>query len=202
MKLILLTMPDFFVEEDKIITALFDEGLELLHLRKPAAEPILSERLLSLIPPQYHSRIVTHDNFYLKDEYSLRGIHLNARNPHPPVSYKGHVSKSLHTIDELKKEKRNYTYVFLSPIFNSISKPNYPAGFTLAMLKDAARHGLIDHRVMALGGMNEQHIRAVKELGFGGAVIMGDLWSRFDIRATRDYKPLINHFKTLRQAVE
>ena len=41
MKLILLTPPDFFVEEDKILTALFEEGLDLLHLRKPDTEPVI-----------------------------------------------------------------------------------------------------------------------------------------------------------------
>ncbi len=34
MKLIVVTTPTFFVEEDKIITALFEEGLDVLHLRK------------------------------------------------------------------------------------------------------------------------------------------------------------------------
>ena len=34
MKLIVVTAPTFFVEEDKIITALFEEGLDILHLRK------------------------------------------------------------------------------------------------------------------------------------------------------------------------
>ena len=33
MKLILMTTPYFFVEEHQIINALFDEGLEILHLR-------------------------------------------------------------------------------------------------------------------------------------------------------------------------
>ena len=32
MKLIVVTAPTFFVEEDKIITALFEEGLDILHL--------------------------------------------------------------------------------------------------------------------------------------------------------------------------
>ena len=35
MKLILMTVPYFFIEEHQILTALFDEGLEVLHLRKP-----------------------------------------------------------------------------------------------------------------------------------------------------------------------
>ena len=42
MKLILMTTPYFFVEEHQIINALFDEGLEILHLRKPETEPVYS----------------------------------------------------------------------------------------------------------------------------------------------------------------
>ena len=42
MKLILMSTPYFFVEEHQILTALFDEGLEILHLRKPETEPVYS----------------------------------------------------------------------------------------------------------------------------------------------------------------
>lgn len=50
MKLIVVTSPIFFVEEDKIITMLFEEGLDILHLRKPETPAMYSERLLTLIP--------------------------------------------------------------------------------------------------------------------------------------------------------
>ena len=50
MKLILITTPTYFVEEDKILTTLFDEGLDILHLRKPDTAPVYAERLLTLIP--------------------------------------------------------------------------------------------------------------------------------------------------------
>ena len=92
MKLILITPPTYFVEEDKIITALFEEGLDTLHLRKPGTAPMFAERLLTLIPEQYHKRIVVHGHFYLKEEYKLKGIHLNGRNPNLPEGYKGQVS--------------------------------------------------------------------------------------------------------------
>ena len=52
MKLIIMTKPTFFVEEDKILTALFDEGLDNLHLYKPGAAPMYSERLLTLLPDE------------------------------------------------------------------------------------------------------------------------------------------------------
>ena len=75
MKLIVVTAPTFFVEEDKIITALFEEGLDILHLRKPETPAMYAERLLTLIPEKYHRRIVTHEHFYLKEEFDLMGIH-------------------------------------------------------------------------------------------------------------------------------
>ena len=112
------------MEEDKIITALFEEGLDTLHLRKPGTAPMFAERLLTLIPEQYHKRIVVHGHFYLKEEYKLKGIHLNGRNPNLPEGYKGHVSCSCHSLDEVKERKSSCDYVFLSPVFNSISKLN------------------------------------------------------------------------------
>ena len=145
MKLILLTPPDFFVEEDKILTALFEEGLDVLHLRKPGCEPVYSERLLTLLPECHHDQIVVHEHFYLKDEFNLRGIHLNNRNPEPPANYKGHISKSFHDIDTMKKEKRNFNYVFLSPIFDSISKSGYKSAFETNVLEDASARGIIDN---------------------------------------------------------
>lgn len=202
MKLIILTPPDFFVEEDKIIYSLFEEGLDLLHLRKPGSEPVYSERLLTLLPEEYHKQIVVHDHFYLKEEFNLKGIHLNSRNPKAPEGYNGHLSRSLHSLDELRNERKDYDYVFLSPIFDSISKSSYHAAFDEATLKQAHNEGLIDKNVMALGGITIDNMEQIRDYGFGGVVILGDLWNRFNIHSTKDYKELINHFRRLRKAAD
>lgn len=202
MKLILLTPPYFFVEEDKLLTALFDEGLDVLHLRKPDSEPVYSERLLSLLPRKCLSRIVVHDHFYLKDEYNLRGIHLNSRNPKAPLDYKGHISKSFHDLNTLKEEKKHYSYVFLSPIFDSISKSDYRAGFSDNDLRKASSLGIIDQRVMALGGVTANNMKFIRDLGFGGAVVLGDLWNRFDLRSITSYKEIIEYFRILRKSID
>ena len=66
MKLIIMTKPTFFVEEDKILTTLFEEGLDNLHLFKPNSAPVYSERLLTLLADDYRKRIMVHDHIYLK----------------------------------------------------------------------------------------------------------------------------------------
>ena len=63
MKLIIMTKPTFFVEEDKIISTLFEEGMESLHLYKPDSEPIYSERLLTLLPDTYYNKVTVHGHF-------------------------------------------------------------------------------------------------------------------------------------------
>lgn len=46
MKLVIQTLPTFFVEEDKILTALFDEGMDILHINKPNSEPLYAEAVV------------------------------------------------------------------------------------------------------------------------------------------------------------
>lgn len=197
MRLILMTKSTFFVEEDKIITTLFEEGLTNLHLFKPGAEPIYSERLLTLLPEEYYGKITVHDFFYLKEEYRLKGIHIDNPTKEPPLQYKGHISRTCRSLDELKDMKKKSDYVFLKNVF---STPSALPSFSQEELKSAHKRGLIDKKVYALGGVSLDNIKMAKDMGFGGVVICDDLWDRFDIHHEQDYKDLILHFEKLRKA--
>ncbi len=200
MKLLLLSTPDFFVEEDQIISALFDEGLDILHLRKPDAEPVYSERLLTLLPQECHKHIVVHEHFYLCQEFGLRGIHLSSAHPAPPASFSGQLSRSCHSLADLPTSREGMDYVFLSPIFDSISYPDRHAAYTDEELRSATRRGIIDRKVIAAGGINADTLPRLRDYGFGGAVVLGDLWTRFNIHSGLDYKEVIAHFRKLRKA--
>lgn len=201
MKLILMTRPDFFVEEHQILTALFEEGLDTLHLRKPNTEPVYSERLISLIPEGFRKKIVVHDHFYLKNEYGLKGIHLNARNPQLP-NHKGHISCSCRTSEELNACSSFSDYMFLSPIFNTISKTDFNADFSAELLAEMSRIKAINKKVMAFGGIGMENIPEMRSYGFGGVVVLGDIWNRFNIHTNDDYKDIINHFRRLRKLTD
>ena len=196
-----MTKPTFFVEEDKILTTLFEEGLENLHLYKPNSAPMYSERLLTLLSDYCRKRITVHEHFYLKDEYRLKGIHIDNATSELPIGYKGNVSRTCRNLDELKVAKKQSDYVLLRNIFDSQTNLNEKTSFSLESLKDAARHGLIDRHVYAQGGINMENLRIIKDLGFGGVVICGDLWNRFDIHHGMDYKEVITEFEKLRKAI-
>ena len=201
MKLAIMTKSTFFVEEDKILSSLFDEGLDDLHLFKPGSSPMYSERLLTLLPEDYYRKITVHDHFYLKQEYDLAGIHLDNPTDNLPDGYKGKFSRTCTDLSQLKEMKKKSQYVFLKNIFDCIEFKEEKSSFFLQQLELAAGNGLIDKKVYALGGMSLENITIAKALGFGGVVICGDLWNRFDIHNEKDYKELIAHFEKLRKAV-
>jgi thiamine-phosphate pyrophosphorylase len=49
--------------------------------------------------------------------------------------------------------------------------------------------------------MNIDNVKIARDLGFGGIVISGDIWNRFNIHQELEYQALIDHFVKLRKAV-
>ena len=194
MKWIIITSPEFLSGEATFISKLFSQGLDLLHLRKPEASLEAYKQLLLQIPEQWHSRIVLHEHFELAEEYKLHGIHLNRRCSVVPNAYHGSISCSCHTIEEVITQKDSKNYVFLSPIFDSISKVGYHAAFSPTSLKQAAVENVIDEKVIALGGITANNIPLVKEWHFGGVALLGDIWKRMSDPQVDEY---LNHIRTL-----
>ena len=177
MKIIAITLPHFFSGEASAINALFTEdSINLLHLRKPNSAIDDCRRLLDGIDKEWLSRIVINDHFALCHEYSLHGVHLNRRNPIPPANHRGSLSCSCHSLQEVVVRKPEMDYVFLSPIYDSISKQGYRSAFTEATLRKAAANGIIDNKVVALGGVTRERINQLEEYGFGGVAMLGDIW--------------------------
>ena len=200
MKLIIQTLPTYFVEEDKILTALFEEGLEVLHINKPESEPLYMERLLSLLPTKVYGKIVIHQNYYLMKEHDLKGIHIDNPDALVPDGFKRHVSRSTHRISDLKAFKKECDYVMLHSLFDSLHD-EVRASLTTEELQEARHAGLIDKHVYALGGMSLENVQQAKDMGFGGVVICGDLWNRFSIQHGINFHELISHFKKLKKAI-
>lgn len=187
MEWIVITSPGFLQGEADFIDRLFNHGLDRLHLRKPGAGIGECRRLLDGISREWLPRIVVHDNFGLCREYGLGGVHLNGRNPMAPPNHEGSVSRSCHSLEEISRYKGECDYLTLSPIFNSISKQGYMAAFGPGQLAAARDSGLIDRRVIALGGVTLENIPRVKELGFGGVAILGDVWQRMADGSVDEY---------------
>lgn len=195
MKLIVITTPHFFPGENQLITSLFQEGMQHLHLRKPGCTAVELRLLLEKIPSIYYPRIILHDCFDLATSFNIGGIHLNKRNRCIPNGFSGSVSCSCHTLEEVQASV-SMNYVFLSPIFPSISKEGYGNGFPMKQLEDASSTGIINEKVMALGGMDERTIPLTGHLNFGGVAVLGALWGKMPT-TNETYNIIKQHNKLL-----
>jgi thiamine-phosphate pyrophosphorylase len=179
-KIIIISNPTPIINEASIITDLFNNGLELFHIRKPSNTISETEKLLKNIPKDFHSKIVIHQHYQLTNHYNLKGIHIksiNKNNNEIIANDYNIISTSFHSFNELSN-KNTYQYVFLSPLFNSISKKGYNSQFKIEELKSAYSEGIIDSKVIALGGINLNNIGLIKELGFGGVAVLGYIWEK------------------------
>ena len=178
MKTIVITRPYFFEGEDKYITYLLEQGIYRLHIRKPHASEKEVQALIEKIPQKYYAQVVLHEHPHLVEKYQLQGFHLNSRCPNLPDGYKGGVSRSCHSLEEVVRYKDQCDYVFLSPIFDSISKEGYGSTFSEETLQEAYKQGIIDSKVIALGGIKPEHAPYLKANGFGGMALLGYVWDK------------------------
>ena len=179
-KLIVITPESDYPEEIKWINLLFENGLERLHIRKPYFKSIDLQNYLLQIPEKYHPRIVIHQHAVLLGEFKLGGMHLTEKSK-KSVKDLGLIKKiggtiisaSFHSLADVLKSRRKYEYFFLSPVFTSISKNQYPAVFNwedlLALVKKKKN-------ARALGGVEKNKIQLLKQAGFSGAAVLGFIW--------------------------
>ena len=170
---IVITVSGFFNGEASFLHRLLECGVDVIHLRKPGATIDECSSLLDQMPADDCRRIVIHDYFELAGPYCLRGIHLNARRSEVPVGYSGHISRSCHSLEEVELYKGVCDYVFLSPIFDSVSKEGYASAFDNEILSKASDAGVIDNKVVALGGVTPDKLGYLRSLKFGGAAMLG-----------------------------
>ena len=181
---IVITKPEMFPGEADVVNTLFANGMQRLHLRKPGASEQEMAEWIGRIDLPFRQKIIVHDHHRLLKTMGLGGIHLNARNPEAPAWFSAErqkrgsvtLSRSCHSLEEIAQWKGVCDYLFLSPIFDSISKGGYTSAFTRETLLQAYHDGLFSKPVYALGGVSADNIRSIYDYGFAGAAVIGSLW--------------------------
>ena len=159
MRILVITDVPFTATEPAAIRQLLDEGVERVHLRKPDASEEALRRLIEALPAESYPRLTLQDRLPLAVEYGLGGVHLNRRNAAVPAGFRGLVSRSCHTLDEIAAHPA-CDYLFLSPLFDSISKSGYRAAFTVHYgLANPDENPYILDRVPIFGCNSHQFLR-------------------------------------------
>ncbi len=172
---IIISPPSKLKNEASLINKLFESGMQLFHLRKPNATEEEVRLLLNEIQPEYRKGVVLNQFHELSEEFGMNRFHFSTdkrkNEEHNAWKKEGNVlSTSTHSVDELMSLDDCFDYAFLSPVFDSISKPDYRAkSFELIPSKGIKR--------IALGGINEENCVELKEKGYDGIALLGAIWN-------------------------
>jgi thiamine-phosphate pyrophosphorylase len=179
--IVVISSPTPITKEASLINQLFDEGLAVFHLRKPESSSQELVLLLQEINPEYYSKIVLHSHHYLAKSFGINRLHFNEVSRKQLIedaleTYNAEgviLSTSIHSTDDYNQLSDKFDYAFLSPVFDSISKPNYQAQtFNLSSINKKT-----DIKLIALGGIDETNCTKAFEMGFDGIALLGAIWN-------------------------
>lgn len=164
-------------EKDQLIQ-FFEKGLPLLHVRKPGMTEEKLKVWLSNFEEKHLKKMVLHQHHHLAEAFSVKGIHLKESFRSKQKNLAEYIqrfhsggftlSSSFHDPENLKSEASAWDYVFLSPVFTSVSKNRYEGRvFNVVNLSN---------KVIALGGIEADKISEAKELGYAGVAVLGAVW--------------------------
>jgi thiamine-phosphate pyrophosphorylase len=188
MKKIIISNPTDFEGEIGLIEQLLTDNSLVFHLRKPEKSFEELTAFLRQISPKFYRQIVLHSHHDLLKKYNLKGVHFTETirqklsdealiSTVKTLRKKGlTVSFSLHSLEAIEQLPCKADYVFLSPIFQSISKADYPSAFSVETLTHffANRQSIVP--VLALGGISNDNIEIIQAIGFQGYALMGSVW--------------------------
>lgn len=179
--MIVITNPIAIANEINTIHALFECGLELLHVRKPAYSVEELRLFLSKIYPEFRSQLVLHQQHQVANEFGIHRIHFteSARATLDLESKNNNdgfiKSTSIHTMADFNNLDSCFEYAFLSPIYQSISKPDYKSD--LDAVTAIAQRTNFKTKLVALAGISIENIEKTYQLGFNDVALLGSIWN-------------------------
>lgn len=191
MKLIVITSEQDFPEEQVFLQEMMKRSeLFRLHIRKPHWDLVVLQRFLSGFTGEERLKMSLHRHWEEASEQEM-GVHLGSdQKIDQSYVFKGVVSKSCHNWAEVRAAN-SLDYVFLSPVFDSISKKGYRAAFDLNALEYLLKEYKYTGEVFALGGVSVDNLLKCRVLGFDGVAVFGSIWQQPSVnRAWGEFEKL------------
>jgi thiamine monophosphate synthase len=109
------------------------------------------------------------------------------------------ITTSFNNIGQLfeKEQRYSYSYVFLSPIFDSLNS-KFQGGFTEHSLRSAIQK--TPFQVIARGGVDVNAIEKANAIGFGGLAFYSSIWKKPDPLA--EFNKMVERFQELKIPIE
>ena len=180
--LVVISYPTAIADEANIINALFEAGLEILHLRKPEAHVDDLRELIEKISPQFHHQIALHQHHEMAGDFGMNRLHFTEAkrkemSEEELTALKANtiLSTSIHQTEAYNTLSSSFEYTFFGTVFNSISKQ----GYTSTLNDDFIFPVKKNHpKVIAIGGIDATNIQKVRDMKFDGIAALGTIWQK------------------------
>lgn len=179
-------------EEALLINELFEEGLEILHIRKPFSTLNELKMLLDKIHARHHDKIALHQHHEIANDYTIIRLHFTealrlslGEKLDPEMKQDKIFSTSIHDPSKLIQLSNVFNYTFLGPVFPSISKPGYNNKWEN---KSVIKMGDTPD-IIAIGGIDESNAGEIRDLHFDGIGLLGAIWKN-PPQATKTFKAI------------
>ncbi|KFF15239.1 thiamine phosphate synthase [Flavobacterium hydatis] len=178
--MIVLSNPTTITNEINVIHSLFEEGLQLFHVRKPSYSLKEMISFVAQINPEFRPQLVLHSHHELVESFKINRIHFTEEKrknnlEFPPKFTNLILSTSTHSISDFNSLTPEFEYAFLSPVYPSISKENYlPKTDLFEAIKDRTN---TKTKLIALGGINPENIEKSLTNGFDNVALLGTIWN-------------------------
>lgn len=159
------------------VNKLLEAGLDCFHIRKPQMDDIAIANYIGEIEKVYYSKIVLHDRSEIAVAYGLECLHYSERErDKAAVKMKNEFvySTSVHDIQSFNALDEKWNYAFLSPVFPSVSKPNY--GHKSNVMSQMKKRTNFKTKLIGLGGITAQNMQTVLAAGADGVALLGTIW--------------------------
>jgi thiamine-phosphate pyrophosphorylase len=186
--MVVITNPIPIANEIDTINSLFENGLELLHIRKPDFYAVEMRSFLSEIKSNFRQQLVLHSHHHLSSTFGINRIHFSESERKKTVMLFGklsfktyktkgfHLSTSVHTIEDFNTLDNTFEYAFLSPVLPSISKEDYSSKTDLfETIKNRTNYAT---KLVALGGIESKNAELALENGFDNVALLGTIWNQ------------------------
>ncbi|MBC7485137.1 MAG: thiamine phosphate synthase [Cytophagaceae bacterium] len=200
MKLTVCSVHKAIPDEQLLVQELLNCGLETFHLRKPSYSKEELRNWLEQLTDRERQKVVIHSHWSLSESFSLKGLHFGAGIIKQMSSEELNlwmnlakerqltISSSVHHQEEMDRLPKGFNYVWLSPVFESISKQEYTSIYSATQFNDWVKE-LQEQKqtaVYALGGIEFNHMQELSQRGFDGAAVLGSVWSNINGRQDRE----------------
>ena len=175
--IVVITPEELVQNETEIINALFKEGLDLLHIRKPFINSEEMKDFIQNIHSEFHHQLVLHSHHDLAERFNISRFHfreIDRRNDLFKSFTDKTISTSVHDIETFNELSDDWEYAFISPVFPSISKKGY--GENSNILNEIQKRNNSNVKLIALGGIHENNVSGVFNSRVDGVALLGAIW--------------------------